>query len=118
MRLVADRRTVMPQPPQLVEDRVDTLPPDELHRVIRHAILFTHGEDRHDVGMVQTGGRAGLAAETAELGRVEPAVRWQNLERNVPAERFLDRLVDDAHPAPAKYAKDPEIAQPSDRKGQ
>jgi hypothetical protein len=86
MRLATGRRTVMPQSPQFIEDRVDTLPPDELHRVIRHAILFTHSEDRHDVRVVQTGGRAGLAPEAAKLGRVEPTVWWQDLERDVPAE--------------------------------
>ena len=107
----------MPQPPQLVEDRVDALSPDELHRVVRHAILLTHGEDRHDVGVVQTGGGAGLAAETGELGRVEPAVGWQDLERDVAAERFLDRLVDNSHSTPAEYAQDSEIAQAADREG-
>ena len=106
---LAGRRIAVPQPPQLIEDRVEPLPSDELHRVIRHAILFTHGEDRHDVRVVQTGGRAGLAAETAELDRVEPAVWRQDLERDVPAERFLDRFVDNAHAAPAEYAQDPEI---------
>ena len=74
-RLAGENFTVMPQLPQLVEDHVDSLAPDELHRVIGHATLFADGEDRHDVGVVQTGGRAGLAAESAELGRVQPAVR-------------------------------------------
>ncbi len=67
-RIVASRRTAMPQPPQLVENRVDTLPADELHRVIRHAILFTHGEDWHDVGVVQTGRRRGPRGGNGRAG--------------------------------------------------
>ena len=35
-----------------------------------------------------------------------------DLERDVPAERFLDRLVHDAHAAAAQLAEDAEFAEP------
>ncbi len=107
----------MAQPPQLVEYRVEALTSNELHRVIRGPVLFADGEDWHDIGVMQVGRRAGLAAETGELGRVEPAVRREHLERDVPAERFLDCLVDDSHPATAEYPQDSEIPEPFDRGG-
>ena len=42
-----------PQPPQLLQDRVQALARDELHDVVVQPVLLAHAEDRHDVGVVQ-----------------------------------------------------------------
>ena len=58
--------------------------------------------------MVQARGGAGLEAEARELGRVKAAVRLQDLERDMPAQRLLYRFVDDPHAPLADLADDAE----------
>jgi hypothetical protein len=77
------------------------VPGDELHGVEVLAISLTDTEDRHDIGVVQLGGRPRLAAEPLEPKRVEQRFSRQELERDVPAEGFLHRLVHRSHPAAA-----------------
>ena len=67
------RRDPAPQPPQLVDDRVQALPLDELHRVVLDVALLADLEDRHDVGVVQPRRGAGLAAEPLQRRAVPPA---------------------------------------------
>ena len=68
------------QPPQLVEHLVQPLPLDELHGVVVHALLLADAEDRHDVGVVQPGRRAGLEPEPLQVRRASQAVLRQDLQ--------------------------------------
>ena len=57
----------------------------------------------------------GLAKEPLQpRGRGHPG-RRQDLQRHVPAERLLLRLVDDPHAAAADLPQDAEVAQPLQR---
>ena len=51
------------EPAELVDDQVQALPGDELHRVVADVPFLAHLEDGDDVGVVQPGRGAGLAAE-------------------------------------------------------
>ena len=46
---------------------VEAVPGDVLHGVVANAVVLAVVEDRHDVGVVQSGRRAGLAEEPAEM---------------------------------------------------
>ena len=60
---------------QLIQHLIQPQPLNELHHVIRHAVLFAEAEDRHDIGVVQPGGRSGLALESPlGLGVEQPAL--------------------------------------------
>ena len=96
---------------QLVEDGVQALALDELHGVVVDAVVLADAEDRHDVGVVQPGRGPGLAAEPLQVGRPQQAVHGQHLQRDVPAQRLLHGLVDDAHAAAADLAEDAVVAQ-------
>ncbi len=90
---------------------VEPLALDELHGVVVDAVALADAEDRHDVGVVQPPGRLGLAAEAGQVRRVQQRRGRQHLEGDVPAERFLLRLVNDAHAAPAHLTQDAIVAQ-------
>ena len=74
------------QPPELFHHGIQPLALDELHDVIRQAVLLADAEDRHDVGVVQPGGRFCLALEPAPGAGVEQHVPGQHLERHMPAQ--------------------------------
>ena len=99
------------QPPQVVEDLIQAMPLDELHGIVVHPLMLSHAVYRHDVAVVQPRRRAGLELKSLELGRTEPPIHEQDLERDVPAQRLLHRLVDDSHSAPADLAEQPVVAQ-------
>ena len=85
-RAIARRRRAGPaEVPQLVQDAIQALAPDELHGEVVHALVLADAEDRHDVGMVQPRRRPRLAAESLEVGRGHEPGRRQDLERHVPA---------------------------------
>ena len=88
-----------PQSLDFVEDGVEPLPSDELHDVVVQAVVLADAEDGHDVRVMQPCRRAGLTPESFEPGRVAEMVEWQRLQCHVPSQRFLDCLVNDAHPA-------------------
>ena len=100
------------QPPDLVEDRVEAEPGDELHRVVVQPVVLADAEDRHDVRVVQPRRGPGLAVEPADLLGGPGDARGQHLQGDVPAERLLLGLVDDAHAAAADLAEDAVVAQP------
>ena len=56
---------------ELVEDLIKAQARDELHDVVVQAVLFADAEDRDDVGVVQPGGRPGLALEALLLAAVD-----------------------------------------------
>src|SRR5207302_190785 len=52
------------------------------------------------------GNRPGLSAEPLQPAGVGQALEWEHLQRHVPAQRLLDRLVDDPHAAAGHLAED------------
>ncbi len=84
---------------------------DVLHGVEVHAAFGADGEDRHDIGMVQMGGRLRLVLEALQLLGVECGRERQHLQCHPPTQRDLLGLIDDAHTAPADLAQDAVIAQ-------
>ena len=63
-----------PQPLQLVNDQVEPLALDDLHRVVDDVALLADLEDRYDVGVMEPRRAAGLAAEPlhrAAVRRIE-----------------------------------------------
>ena len=55
-------------PLQFADHIGERAPLDELHRVVVHAALATDGVDRHDVRMVQVGGRGRFGAGSGATG--------------------------------------------------
>ena len=81
------------------QDGVESVPMNKLHRVKVNAVVLTDSEDRHDVGMMQPRRGEGLAAEALETRQVVGVTREDGLERDVPAQRFVNRFIDDPHSA-------------------
>src|SRR5713226_4210016 len=95
--LVADAA----QPTNLKQDAIESLPLDELHRVIVYAVLLPGAEDGNDVGVMKLRRHAYLTAEALQVGGVHPGMGGQDLERDVTAQRLLHGLVNDTHAAAA-----------------
>ncbi len=96
---------------QFLQDLVEAQPLDELHDVVTHSVVFADAEDRNDVGVVQLRRRLRFALEATPRPGVLLELFGQDLEGDVPAERDLLRLVDDAHAATADLADDAVVAQ-------
>ena len=115
-----DRARTRPARPRLSlgQHRGQAAALDELHRVVVHALVAAHGEDRHDVGMVQGRRDLGLDLEPGELLGVGSGGHRQHLQGDPPAQRHLVGLVDDAHSAAADLADQLKLAQDARRSGQ
>jgi hypothetical protein len=72
---------------------------DIAHHQVRLAIGDTDVMDRHDVGMLHRGGRAGLHEEPVADLRILEQLGSDHLDRDVPVEVQLPRAVDDTHAA-------------------
>jgi len=96
----------------VAEHGVEAAPLDELHGVEGHAVVGADAEDGHDVGVVQPRRRLRLALEALQQVRPRRRLGRQHLEGDVAAERFLHRLVDDAHAAAADLAQQQVLAEP------
>ena len=103
------------QPLDFRQDGVQSVSRDELHGVIMEAVVLADAKDRHDVRVVQPRRRAGLAPEPLQPGRVAEMVEGERLERHVPAQRLLDRLVDDPHAAGPDRSEQHVFTQPLGR---
>ncbi len=83
---------------------------DELQREEGQAVVFADLEDLHHVGVLQARQRGRLGAEAVEKGRQllraadEPCL--DHLEGDEAVQGEVAGLVDDAHSAPAPFAKD------------
>ncbi len=97
--------------PDVIQDLVQALSGDVLHRVIANAVVLAIVEDADDVGVVQSGRRAGLGVESAEVVRVVAILRMHHFERHMAAERLANRFVNHAHASLAEVAEDPVVAQ-------
>lgn len=89
-----------------MEHRIQPLPVNELHGVIVNSLCLTHAEDRHNIGVVQPRRRPRFPPEALQVSGIHQAVEGQNLERDVPAKRFLHRFIHDPHAAPPNFAQD------------
>src|SRR5262249_38148105 len=94
-----------------MQDTVEPLSGDELHGVVMDTVAFAGTEDRDDVGMVQSTGRPCLALKPPQVAGAAQRPAREDLEGNVPAQRFLDGLVDDAHAATAQFAEQAILAE-------
>ena len=74
--------------------------------------MLADRENRHNVRMVELRDGLRLALKPLAAFGVEEPVARDDLQRDVAAERLLDRLVDDPHAAAAQLADDPVLAQP------
>src|SRR5207249_8670226 len=84
------------------EDQVaQSLARQVLHHNERAALKFTDFVDRADVGVIERGSSASLAAETFERLSILGQVIRQKLERDKAAELGVFGLIHDAHPAAA-----------------
>ncbi len=90
---------------------VQSLTVDKLHGVVVNAVVFTDAEYGHDVCVVQPGGSTCLAAEPLQPLATGGVACGQHFQRDVPAERLLDRLIDHAHAAATDLTQDPVLAQ-------
>jgi hypothetical protein len=61
--------------------------------------------------VVQSGRRLRLAPKTLQVGGIDQGLPRQHLEGDVPAERHLLRLVDQAHAAATNLAENAVIAE-------
>src|SRR5947209_3283672 len=104
-------RGLLAEPLQLVENLVQSSAVDELHGVIRHALMFADGKNGDDIGMVQLRRRLGLALEALPLFAARKHTLRHDLEGDVPAKGDLLRFVNDSHAASADLADDAIIAE-------
>ena len=100
------------QPADFVDDGVEWMPRDVLHRVIVPTVGGAGAEDGDDVRMVQPSGVFRFAFETFEPFQVGEGIGRKELEGNVSAERFLYGFVDHAHAAETNPAEDSELSHP------
>ena len=70
----------------LVQHVVQRLPLDQVHGVEVVAVVFPDGVHRHDVGVMQLGGRAGLTLETLSGLAGQAQGGWQDLQRDTTVE--------------------------------
>ena len=96
---------------QTAKNPVETDAVDELHHVVVIAVLFAHAEHRHDVRVVQPGGRLRLALKTLHAAGVGQQPLGQQLYRHASPQRLLLRFIHHAHSAAADFANQPEVAQ-------
>ena len=94
--------------PQRIERRERTQigPVDEPHREVQQPVLLTRLEHRQHVGMIDRRRQPRLGDEPLAEPRLTRALRRDELQRDRAPERFLDRLVDDAHPAASHLPQD------------
>ena len=97
---------------QLPNHLVQTDASNQRHHVIVQTILFADPENRHDVGVVQTGRRLCLALESSQVRVEHQGVLRQHFHRDPAPQRLLLGLQYDAHAPTADLSDNPEIAQP------
>jgi hypothetical protein len=95
---------------QLLDDQVETLSLDELHRVIQDVAVLADLEDGHDIGVMEPGRGAGLVAEPLQGLGVAARAGREDLQGHLSAQRDLLGLVDHPHAAAADLAEDAEVA--------
>jgi hypothetical protein len=93
------------------EDPFERLSLDALHGDEVHRFAVSQGGavdvvDRDDVGMVERGGRLGLALEAPPALGVSDGLAGEDLQGDRPLEVGVESAIDDAHSALAELAED------------
>ncbi len=104
--LARGRRLASP----FLQQDVESLALDVLHHVEGEPLVVADSVNGNDVGMVQPSDRLRLALEASQPSGVEIDM-VDDLEGDVAPERFLERLVHDAHAAASQLADDAEFAE-------
>jgi hypothetical protein len=89
---------------------------DALHGDPRDAVRRPDVVDRHDVRVVQRGGRAGLFLEALEPFLVRSERGRKDLDRDVAPEPGVPRAIDLSHAARAERREDLVRPEPSTRR--
>ena len=95
----------------------EALPLDETHLKVMLALVLANLVDRHDAGMVEVGGRLGLAVEPLDVGLIGELAGEDHLECDGPVEADLPGLEDDPHAAAGDLADDLVVAEVADAGG-
>ena len=99
-RLGIRRSIAFQAQPQFLENLIEALTLNDLHRIEMHAFLRAHAKDRHDVRMMQPGGGPGFELKPIKVrGARQSCLLRQDLQATCPAQRLLDGLLNDAHTA-------------------
>src|SRR4029453_6450495 len=98
-----------PGPPPR-DEALQGLPLCQLHGVVRCPALDPHGVYGDEVRMPERSCDLRLALEALEGPLIEDQARQEDLERDAPIARNLERLEDDPHTAPADLADDLELS--------
>ncbi len=88
-----------------LDEGFDRLAIDKLHRVKERFAARPEMKDGGDIRMTQLGRGAGLAQETLLRDFALEKFRVDHLERDVHPQVGIERLVGDAHRAPAELEK-------------
>ena len=102
---------------QLLDQRGQGPPLDELHGIIVDPPVATDRVDGHDPRVVEQGGGLRLDPKSRQMVRVEGRGERQDLQGHPPAQGNLHRFVNHPHPSPADLADDPEVAEHADPGG-
>jgi hypothetical protein len=76
------------------------------------SVVEADAEDGHDMLVVQERSGLRLELEPLPLARVERGSRGQDLERDAPAQRKLEGLINHAHTTAANLTEHPEFTKP------
>jgi hypothetical protein len=93
--------------PQWTPQQPDSerLPLEEFHDQEQLALLFADVVELAHIGMIEAGGRSGLAPQ-AVAGAIVGRRVGNHLERDTPVQTLVVRSVDHAHPAFTELARD------------
>ena len=85
---------------------------DQLHRVIVQPVFLASAIDRHNIAVLQRGGRLRFALETLNLFRHLQGMRRQDLDGNAAVEALLNRFVHHPHAAATHFPQDAVVSNP------
>ena len=92
----------------------ERLPLEQLHhdeRLTAGVGILADLVDGADIGVIQRRGRARLAAQPLDCGRMITRLRRQHLDRHLPSERDVLGTEDEPHAAAAELIDDPVVRE-------
>jgi len=90
---------------------IQRLPVDELHRIVVYTPLDPDRENRHNVGVQELGRGLSFVLEAGNLPGVQHGCEGQHLESHASSQRQLPGFINHAHPAPADFSQQHEVAE-------
>ena len=112
-RLKEAYRIAEPEVGVFVEDTVQGMPVNVLHRNEIQTVLLTNVVDRHDTGVAQARRRARLTLESLDELGIHAQLRGQHLDGNRALEQRIHRTIDAGHTPAPNLSSDLVAAQPS-----